>query len=363
MPYDVSIMPTPNDQINRVRECRTAAGLTQAELAERADISRTAVTAIEGGRLVPSVAAALALARTLGCSVEELFGTPLQQWQPAWAWTPGRTPSRYWLAEVSGAVRAFPVESTPRGEMAHDGVAADSSDSAVDRLSGSSIEPRDTLVMAGCDPAVSLLARHYENNSRFRMLTLQRSSRKALDLLARGLVHVAGIHLSPATQSDGNSRVVAKELGSGYRLLRLADWEEGIAFRDTGQRRSIESLLKPKVRWVAREPGSGARLCMDELFGKPRHFRHSAMDHHSVTAAIQGGWADAGVCPRLVGDEAGLSFLSVRWETYDLCYSAGLEDDPRLRMLLLTVRDLRLRSIFGELPGYDIGRMGELAAT
>jgi DNA-binding XRE family transcriptional regulator len=43
-------------------------------LAERVGISRAAVSAIEGERLSPSVATALALAEVFECSVEELFG-------------------------------------------------------------------------------------------------------------------------------------------------------------------------------------------------------------------------------------------------------------------------------------------------
>ena len=68
-------------------------------MAERAGISRAAVSAIEVNRLVPSVTAALALAKALGCAVEDLFSfDPYEQAQPEWAWPPTRTPSRYWRA-------------------------------------------------------------------------------------------------------------------------------------------------------------------------------------------------------------------------------------------------------------------------
>src|SRR5919204_238725 len=57
-------------------EARRAAGLTQAELARVAGISRARVSAIESGRHSPSVEAALALARVLHTSVEDLFAGP-----------------------------------------------------------------------------------------------------------------------------------------------------------------------------------------------------------------------------------------------------------------------------------------------
>src|SRR5437870_1225915 len=88
---------------NRVRRHRTAKDWSQAELARRAGISRAAVSAIEIDRLVPSVAAALALADAFGCSVEDLFGTkPAASGEPAWAWPPTQAAGRYWHAGVGG---------------------------------------------------------------------------------------------------------------------------------------------------------------------------------------------------------------------------------------------------------------------
>ena len=58
---------------SRLKEVRTAAGLTQAELADRAGVSRKTVNTVENGVFVPSTVVALKLAGALGCSVEELF--------------------------------------------------------------------------------------------------------------------------------------------------------------------------------------------------------------------------------------------------------------------------------------------------
>ncbi|HUY31605.1 MAG TPA: helix-turn-helix transcriptional regulator, partial [Pirellulales bacterium] len=82
-------------------------GWTQAQLAERAGISRTAVTAIEGNLLVPSVAAALALAEALETSVEAVFGRPpTPAKSTVWAKEPAHPNSPYWHAEVAVAVLA-----------------------------------------------------------------------------------------------------------------------------------------------------------------------------------------------------------------------------------------------------------------
>lgn len=47
--------------------------LTQADLAEKAGITRRSVNAVEAGRMVPSVLLALKIARALGVSVETIF--------------------------------------------------------------------------------------------------------------------------------------------------------------------------------------------------------------------------------------------------------------------------------------------------
>lgn len=58
---------------NTIRVHRAMRELTQADLAERAGITRASVNAIEGGRMIPSVLLALKLARALGVSVDDLF--------------------------------------------------------------------------------------------------------------------------------------------------------------------------------------------------------------------------------------------------------------------------------------------------
>ena len=52
---------------------RKAQRLTQAELAERAGVSRKTINTVENGVFVPSTTLALALARALGTTVEGLF--------------------------------------------------------------------------------------------------------------------------------------------------------------------------------------------------------------------------------------------------------------------------------------------------
>ena len=59
---------------NRIKEAREAANMTQAELAERAGITRVSLSRIEtGANQNPSVQTAIRIAKTLGVSMDFLF--------------------------------------------------------------------------------------------------------------------------------------------------------------------------------------------------------------------------------------------------------------------------------------------------
>ena len=58
---------------NRLKEIRTARGLTQLELAVRISVSRKTINTVENGVFVPSTILALKLAAALERKVEDLF--------------------------------------------------------------------------------------------------------------------------------------------------------------------------------------------------------------------------------------------------------------------------------------------------
>jgi molybdate-binding protein/transcriptional regulator with XRE-family HTH domain len=341
---------------NHVKRLRHAQGWSQHELARRAGVSRTAISALERQRLVPSVAAALALAAALGCRVEELFGAaPERTEPPVWAWPAETDPCRIWEAEVQGRTLLYPAEAGAFCAALHDGIVEHG------RIRRHRLyAPEQTLVMASCDPAAAVLAAEYARTTSFRLLVVPRSSREALELLGRKLVHLAGVHLARASAKRGNAKLVQQTLGEGYSLIHVAKWDEGIAIASGGRSRSVKEAAKSPARWVGREAGSGARQCLDELFeGRPAP-RRVARDHRGVAEAIRCGWADYGVCVRLVAEEARLQFLSVRHEAYDLVLPSADTADPRLRAFLAVLQSVRYRELLSELPGYDATSLGEV---
>ena len=58
---------------SRLKDVRTAAGLTQQGLADLAGVSRQTINPVENGVFIPSTLLALDLARALETTVEALF--------------------------------------------------------------------------------------------------------------------------------------------------------------------------------------------------------------------------------------------------------------------------------------------------
>ncbi|AMV18546.1 substrate-binding domain-containing protein [Planctomyces sp. SH-PL14] len=341
-------MASYNQSGHRVRKRRSELGWTQDELARRAGISRSAVTAVEAERLVPSVEAALGIARALQTTVEALF-SPVD---PAtstevWAWPPAASTSPAWTATVGNRIVRYPASSIPMW-------------TPLPHPETPGADQVETLAVAGCDPAAGLLASRFAAVTGLRLLAIPRSSRQGLELLRDGLVHMAGLHLATADAPEANIQAATQTLREPFRLLRIATWQDGVVVSPTAKLRSVEAAVAPKVKWVGRETGSGARQCLDRIFdGRPAP-RRTARDHRGVAEAIRSGWAEAGVCVELVSAEAGLDFLPVQQEAYDLCYPARLADDRRIKALVSVVRSPAYRRLLDQLPGYDTSETGSL---
>lgn len=294
-----------------VRERRLALGLSQQELAGRAGLSRQALIAIEAGRLVPSVAVALRLARALRCRVDDLFALPdvhstveadLGSESPA-ALEP---PFRVWLARVGPRLLAWPLAGAAGDEQA-DGIARErrSGGRLAVELVADPAEFERSLVIAGCDPALAVLGAHLRRAGRaVRAVWLPQSSLQALRSLARGEVHIAGTHLWDPATSEYNLPVVRRELaGRPVVVVTLSRWVEGLLLAPGNPKgiRRLEDLARPDVRIVNRETGSGSRLVFDELLRRAgidasalSGYDREVRRHRALAEVIAGGLADAG---------------------------------------------------------------------
>lgn len=347
-------------QPSRLAQLRQRRGWTQADLAARTGASRAEVSAIETGRLVPSVAVALKVARALGEPVEGVFGAIDERPQLDWAWPAATADPRVWHASVNGRRLLLPVEPTAAGVIPHDGRA----DGGSLHLLGSDAKtPERTLVVAGCDPLVGFLVRELAAAHGIRLLPLLRSSAQALELLRRGLVHVAGLHYTDTDGRGTNDDVVRKTLGPGYRLIHQLRWDAGIAVWPRRRERTPRALLRAGVRWVNREEGSAARHVFDTLLAarrRPDGYDHVVRDHRAVAATVSSGWAEAGPCVRPAAAEAQLGFIPLQQEAYELGVAEAQLDDPRVRALVAVLQSSIYRQWLQDVPGCDAAHTGDV---
>jgi putative molybdopterin biosynthesis protein len=79
-----------------------------------------------------------------------------------------------------------------------------------------------------------------------------------------------------------------------------------------------------------------------------------------VAELVRAGWAEAGICVQIVADEAGLDFVPVQSEAYDLCFAANHSGDHRVMQLLGALRSRPFRELLADLPGYVASETGEV---
>ncbi len=380
----------------RVRLARLARQLSQQQLADAAGVTRQAVAGVEAGRFDPSLRVALRLATALGVPVEELFGTgagpsavraAVVSVPVAQAGQRLETgPLRAALATVGGRVHAYPLIGdaaavwgfrpatglvdalpAPVGPEAQAPDAIEALPEAEVRIVG---DAGRTVVVAGCDPALPLLAGPLSRlEPPMGLLWVPCSSTRALQLLASGAVHVAGAHL----RDDGgtyNARRVRELLGDrGAAVVGFGSWSEGLAVAPAVASgvAGLHDVARAGLRIVNREPGAEARAVLDRERLRCRlgiedlpGWDTVVGGHLQVAAAIAGGLADAGITCEPAARTYGLGFVPLTAERFDLVVARRQVAAAEVAALLGVLGGDELRGQLSAIPGYDATECGNV---
>jgi molybdate-binding protein/DNA-binding XRE family transcriptional regulator len=345
--------------------------MSQLALAERARLSRQSVGAIESGRATPAVDVALRIAAVLEREVEELFGSPQESASIGTEPASPKLSGRVAMAHIGGRWVSYPlVEDGLR--VSADGVVVASTPHLVDVLPlRAPSEARENVVLTGCAAALGLLAdRLNARGGPGRFLWLSRSSKAALDALARGHTHLAGVH-GDARAAEPNiadvQRVARKE---PLAVITLARWQAGLVMRpaDVRRIRGVSDLERPDLRLVVREAGAGAQRLLERELRAAGHSlelaRHAHLrvgGHLEVARAVALGAADTGVATRDAALVFGLAFVALAEERYDLALPVDALTDPRLARLFDVLSAAAFRRELAAL-GYDVARSGQRVA-
>ncbi|MDZ7778395.1 MAG: substrate-binding domain-containing protein [Gemmatimonadota bacterium] len=355
-----------------VRALRLQVGWSQTDLGSRVGLTRQGLAAIENGDAVPSTEVALRLARVFGVPVESLFrldDAPPPSEMVEWSGLGGSLPSRVRLARVGGRRLAYGMAMAGlHGAVPADGTGEPVSDGGVRVRPFAERLPEPDLVVAGCDPAFGLVRERLRREHGLEVLWLRTGSGAALSALARGAVHVAGVHLEDPESGIYNGPWVERMIPFPSTRIAFAVWQQAILLapgNPLGVDR-LEDLARPDLRFLNREPGSGSRSLLErrlEVCGVERSaipgFEDTAADgHETVARAIAAGAAHAGVAIRAVGDALDLAMLPLAEEPYELVVPDHFLDLPAVEALLGELRRPALRHQVEALTGYDGSVMG-----
>jgi len=350
---------------NRLAEIRQMRGVAAAALAVEAGVSRQTIYAMEAGDYVPNTAVALRLARALDVTVEELFrldAGPPDVPRPVKAEVVGSgdafAGSPVALCRVGNRLVAVPVSPAPLWLPPADGLLADPARSTVHLLGDEKAATR--LLVAGCDPSISVLAQHLARSG-VGLVAAPVNSSTALDLLRRRLAHVAGTHL-------GGDASNAKPAGGAMAVIVFAGWEEGLVMARGNplQIRAVEDLARPAVRLANRECGSGSRQLLDQRLQQAGIAASSVAGYADAPAAghvpaawrVYAGLADCCVATRCAAQAFGLDFVPLRAERYELVMRREHLQLASVERFLDTLAEAAFRRELEGLCGYDTRETG-----
>jgi molybdate-binding protein/DNA-binding XRE family transcriptional regulator len=372
---------TPVELENRLREKRQAIGLSQKQLADLAGITRQAVSALEADQYSPATSVALQLARALKCRVEELFsiksGGEVIEGELLGEILASGNPVRAQVTQIGHRILVRPLIGV--GELTSLSATADGLITGINpenkrvkvKLLKSREEVRRKIVVGGCDPAMFLAGEQVRKYDQENLVPCLMGNSLALNALKHGEVHLAGIHLANASAGAWCLPNLKDSLGDmDYIVVTFAHWEEGFIVRQGNPKRirTVSDIAKSTVKIVNREKGSGARRLLDTQLSanaiKParvRGYYDEVLSHLDVASRIKAGLADTGIGVRAVASIAGLDFVPVQQERYDLVIpKAYYETLQGLRILLDTIVSKPFRDELDALGGYDTRDAGKI---
>ena len=199
---------------------------------------------------------------------------------------------------------------------------------------------------------------------------LPEGSEAGLRRLARGEVMAAAIHLHHLDDVDDDAaNVDAVTHAPGLHdavVLAFARREQGwlVAAGNPLQLTDVQSIAKSRARVAQRPAGAGAQLLLLRSLARAQipAGRLAAgpvcATGSDIAQAVRAGRADCGLATRSAANAAGLDFVPITWERFDLVMRQRDYFLPGPQALFAFARSASLRARAAELGGYDVEDVG-----
>lgn len=198
------------------------------------------------------------------------------------------------------------------------------------------------------------------------------SSAEALAALSSGACEMAGFHVplgefEPEAVAHYRPWIKTRT----HRLIKLATRRQGLMVAAGNPKKiyDLADLVRPDVRFINRQPGSGTRYLLDLMLrsrgieaAAVRGYEQCEFTHAAVAAFVASGMADVGFGVEVPARAFKLEFLPAQQERYFLVCDSGGLDTPELRQVLELLHGEAYRAAVNRLPGYQAGDAGSVLA-
>jgi putative molybdopterin biosynthesis protein len=207
-----------------------------------------------------------------------------------------------------------------------------------------------------------------ESNSGFA--SLPEGSEEGLRRLTQSEVMIAAIHLHRLDGDDETANLEAVSDAPGLHdavVLSFARREQGILVAPGNPLglSDMASIATSRARMAQRPAGAGAQLLLLALLARAgialdelKLAKPAFPTGPDIAQAIRAGRIDCGIATRSVARTAGLDFLPLAWERFDLVLRQRDYFMKGPQALFDFMRSSVLRDRAAELGGYDISDTG-----
>jgi excisionase family DNA binding protein len=229
-------------------------------------------------------------------------------------------------------------------------------------------QPAPPIVGGSHDPLLEWALRESGSG----LATLPEGSEAGLRRLSRGEVLAATIHLHRIEGDDDSANADAVANGPGLHdtvLIAFARREQGLLVAPGNPLKltDIGSVAAKHARTALRPAGAGAQLLLLALLGRAglafealTTVKPPCPTGPDIAQAVRTQRADCGIATRSVALSAGLDFVPLTWERFDLVLRQRDYFMPGPQALFGFLRSAAFHAHAAELTGYDVADAGSV---
>jgi putative molybdopterin biosynthesis protein len=131
----------------------------------------------------------------------------------------------------------------------------------------------------------------------------------------------------------------------------------------------IRDLVREDVTFINRQRGSGTRLLLEYRLKEEkidpedvRGFNQEEYTHLTAAAAVASGRVDCALGIEAASEALDLDFIPLDHERYDLIIPLEFAESDLIKPVFRLLNDPVFRETVKARPGYDVSKMGEVAA-